>query len=276
MVKAAFIGLGSMGGMLANGFISSGMLLPADIVLSTRTKAKLDAAQARWPGIRIARTNLEAAAQARHVFVCVKPEDVPAILAEIKPAFSADSHIISIAGSVSIASIESITGCAVTRVIPTVLSEVGGGVSLVSHGGKVQPEDGAFIERLFGGISTVKCIPESQFTMATELTSCMPGFIASIFQEVVEAALRHTAAIDRADAEELVLQTLLGTSRLMAEKHMGFEQVIERVATKGGITQEGVDVLRAGLPQVLDDMFRRTLEKRQRMENRMNGEVNEQ
>jgi pyrroline-5-carboxylate reductase len=43
---------------------------------------------------------------------------------------------------------------------------------------------------------------------------------------------------------------------------MNFEEVINRVATKGGITEEGVKVLRAGLPEIFDELFQQTLNKR--------------
>jgi pyrroline-5-carboxylate reductase len=269
MVKAAFIGLGSMGSMLVGGFLSSGGLQPSEVVLSTRTKSKLGEAQARWPGILTAGTNAQAAGQARHVFLCVKPADVKAVLEEISPSLCAGAHIVSIAGTVPMAAIEDLTGHPVTKAIPTVASEVGGGVSLLCHGKKVQPEDAAFVEGLFRGIGGVRRLPEEDLDMGVELTSCMPGFIASIFQEIVESALRHSDSIGRADAEQMVLQTLLGTARLLAEKCMGFDEAIERVATKGGITEEGVKVLRAGLPPVYDEMFNRTMEKRNALKDKV-------
>lgn len=271
MVKVAFIGLGSMGGMLAGGFLSSGSLQPFEIILSTRTKAKLGEARARWPGILTADTNAEAASQARHIFLCVKPADMKGVLEEISPSLRPDAHIVSIAGPVLISNIESITGRPVTKAIPTVVSEVGGGVSLICHGKAVPPEYAAFVEGLFQAIGGVMSLPEVDFDMGVELTSCMPGFISSIFQEVVEAALRHTASIGRESAESLVLQTLLGTARLLVERGMGFDEAISRVATKGGITEEGVKALRSGLPAVFDELFGRTMEKRVLIKEKVNG-----
>jgi pyrroline-5-carboxylate reductase len=262
MPKVAFIGLGSMGSLLIGGFIGSGELSAADIIVSTRTKAKLELAQKKWPGIHTARTNAQAAESARHIFICVEPADVKAVLEEILPALKADTHIVSIAGSVPLAAVEALTGCAVTKAIPTLASEAGGGVSLVCHSPGVAPEDAAFIERLLRGIGEVRLLPEKDLGISSTLTSCMPGFIACIFQEMVESALRHTASISRVDAEDMVRLTLLGTARLLADKDMGFDEAIARVATKGGITEEGVKALRAGLPGVFDELFIRTTEKR--------------
>lgn len=46
---------------------------------------------------------------------------------------------------------------------------------------------------------------------------------------------------------------------------MSFEEVMTRVATKGGITEEGVKVLNVGLPKIFDELFQETLAKRKKM-----------
>ncbi|HEY8390812.1 MAG TPA: pyrroline-5-carboxylate reductase dimerization domain-containing protein [Clostridia bacterium] len=43
---------------------------------------------------------------------------------------------------------------------------------------------------------------------------------------------------------------------------MNFQDVISRVATKGGITEEGIKVFEKTLPQVFDEMFEQTLNRR--------------
>ena len=43
---------------------------------------------------------------------------------------------------------------------------------------------------------------------------------------------------------------------------MNFGDVISRVATKGGITEEGVKVIEKSLPQVFDEMLDQTMNKR--------------
>lgn len=271
MYKAGFIGYGSMGAMLVDGFISAGALAQRDVILSNRTRHKLEAARERWPEVALAHGNADVARQARHVFLCVKPADMKGVLDEILPAISINTHIISIAGAVALESVQNITGGAVSKVIPAVTSEVCAGVSLVCHNSAVRQEDKDFLEGLLGHIGRVKALPEEDFGMAAELTSCMPGFIASVFKELYEAAMRRPEALDRAVAQELLLETLLGTARLLAERGMGFDETVRRVATPGGITREGVNVLEAGLPGVFDELFEKTLEKRREIYERING-----
>lgn len=60
----------------------------------------------------------------------------------------------------------------------------------------------------------------------------------------------------------MLLRTMVGTGNLMLEKDLSFNDVVTRVATKGGITEEGTKVIYEMLPKVTDEMFDKTLEKR--------------
>ena len=261
MSKIGFIGYGSMGSMLFNGFITAGKMLEQEMIVSTKTKSKLAAIQTAFPNVQIAQDNVEVAREAKYIFICVKPLEVNQILQEIKEVTTPETHIISIAASVTIENIAKVMNGKITKVIPSLTSEVQGGISLVCHNEKVSQEEAAFVESLLAAISTVKIVDENNFQAATELTSCGPGLIAAIFQEFVNAGLRHSN-LSQGDVEEMVSKTLAGTAKLMLEKNMKFEEIIARVATKGGITEEGVKVLQGRLPETFDEMFAKTLHKR--------------
>jgi pyrroline-5-carboxylate reductase len=61
----------------------------------------------------------------------------------------------------------------------------------------------------------------------------------------------------------MVLMTFLGTVRLLQGKKFGFDELITRVATKGGITEEGLKILDEHLPFVFDELLEATLNKHQ-------------
>ena len=97
--------------------------------------------------------------------------------------------------------------------------------------------------------------------MGAELVSCMPGFIASIFDVICRSAQKHTE-IPYEQVVSMVLKTMSATGDLMLEKGMSFEDTVSRVATKGGITEEGTKVIYDLFPQAADMMFEKNLEKR--------------
>lgn len=262
MKKAGFIGYGSMGSMLVTGFIKTGALAPDDIIVSTRTKSKLDPVMETWPQLTVARDNKEAAEQAQYLFVCVEPAEVKEILTEIRDALHAGSIIVSIAGSVSMKNIENVTGGKVIRLIPSLTSEVNEGISLVDYNALISPEEAACFEALMGRLGAVKRIPENEFGLATVLTSCGPGLFAAMLAELTSAALRQGSTLDGEDVRDMVMRTFYGTAKVLLDKNMGFDEMVQRVATRGGITEEGAKALRAGLPETFDQMFEATLAKR--------------
>jgi pyrroline-5-carboxylate reductase len=97
--------------------------------------------------------------------------------------------------------------------------------------------------------------------MGAELVSCMPGFIASIFDVVCRCAKQHTE-IPASQVIHMVLKTMTATGELMLKNDFSFEEIVSRVATKGGITEEGTKVIYERFPAVADQLFEKTLEKR--------------
>ena len=126
---------------------------------------------------------------------------------------------------------------------------------LVSEGEKL------YLKKLFQCMGYVIELPENEIGMGSELVSCMPGFIAAIFSEICVSAKKHTNISEEAIVQ-MVMNTMVGTGELMLANNYSFEEVISRVATRGGITEEGTKVIHEQLPKVTDELFDKTLEKR--------------
>ena len=68
------------------------------------------------------------------------------------------------------------------------------------------------------------------------------------------------------------METFAGTIALAEATNMTFDEIVSGVATRGGITEEGVRAMAdMDLNAVFDAMFRRTLEKRARNEEKTNS-----
>lgn len=258
-----------MGSMLVNGFLSTEVLHPEQILVYTRNPEK-QRAVARL-GVAVAASNAALATGCSHVFLCVKPLEIKGVLEEIAPCLQAGTHLVSIAASLTINHVEQLFNGPVTKVIPSLTAEVREGISLVCHNAKVSPDQAAFLESLFNAVSTVQVIAEENFEAGADLTSCAPGLIAAIFQQFVAAGVRHSTLAPEI-AERMVLHTLYGTAKLLLDKQVGFDETIARVATPGGITEEGVKVLRSLLPETFDSVFTQTLGKHRKVK----GLINEQ
>ena len=262
MTRYGFIGTGSMGSMLVRKFTGTGILAPADIAASSKSGIS-SRALAEKTGITAAPSNPAAAQGAGVLFLCVKPDEVRGVLEEVRPVLLPGTLIVSIAGGVTLADLEAWAGPdhRYVRVIPSIAAEQEAGVSLVAWGRGVTSGDRALILRLFNAIGTAVETDEGNFGLYIDLTSCAPAFIAVMMREFAAAAVR-TGGIDPAMAEFLVKKTLAGTALVLDDDRTGFDTVVTRVATKGGITREGVNVLEARLPAVYNEVLRATKEKR--------------
>ncbi len=261
MAKTAIIGYGSMGSMLLEQFLVSGVLRVDDVIVTTRSPSGAARAAEQFPGIETDTDNRRAA-QARTVLLCVPPTAARAVLEELSPVLSADAHLVSVVGSLPLRALGLFHRGPLSRAIPSLPSLLGSGVTLVCHNDVVRPVERIAVERLFEKIGAVQVLAEDAFAMASNLTSCMPGFLAALLQEMAAAALRHSDCLDANRAEELLVETMLGTARLAVDRGMDLNTIVARTAPRGGVTEAGLTALRDGLPKVLDELFRRAMARR--------------
>ena len=257
-MNVGIIGYGSMGKMLADKFAASGISDIKQVFVTNRSKEKLGSAPV---GVTVCGENQDLAEKSDIVFVCVRPVDLPDIIAEIAPSLRPDTLLVSLNGNISFEMIGRVTEQTAAKVIPSLTAEINRSQSLVCFNDSVSDEDKACLKTLLGCIGNVIELPEKEMGMGSELVSCMPGFIASIFDVICKEAKKHTE-IPEEQIVRMVLSTLSATGDLMLQKEMTFEEVVKRVATKGGITQEGTAVVYEKLPDVADELFEKTLAKR--------------
>ena len=112
---------------------------------------------------------------------------------------------------------------------------------------------------------------QSQMNLAADLTSCAPAFYAAILRSLTETGARH-GSLTEAEIREISLETVSGTVKLLREENVSFNSLIKRVATPGGITEEGVKVLDRALPAVFDEVLGLTLAKREKIKKQMRGQ----
>ena len=271
MEKIGFIGYGAMGSMIIRKILSSGILKESEIILTTRTLHKLKDLSESYPGVEIAPDNITVAIKSRKLFIFVNTGGVKELLEEIKDHLSLNTHIIYIAAGLTMENVGKIFPGMISKVIPSLTSDVNEGISLVAHNRQVEEDDAEFVEEIFKAMSKVKIIKEEQFGLGANLTSSAPAFISHILMKFVESALKNDG-FTRKEAEEMVIETLYGTAKILHSTDLTFQDVITMVATRGGITEEGLNVLDHELPSVFDELFENTLEKYEKLEIKLDKE----
>ena len=260
MKKKGFIGYGNMGKVILDAFLLSGSLRPYEVLVSTRTRSKLNKLKKKYPEIEIVDENSLIALKSNLIFLFVGTSDVKYVLEEIKEFNSDNTHIVYISAGLTIDNVQRIFNGKITKVMPSLTSKVLEGITLICHNSAVTNEEAQYINTLFNSIGEVKIIDEEDFDIGSEITSCLPAFIADICMKFAQTATRNSG-FSHEETEEMVIKTLYGTSKLLYEKNMGFDEVISSVATKGGITEVGIDYLDKEIPEIFNELFSITIEK---------------
>ncbi|CAG0940468.1 pyrroline-5-carboxylate reductase [Candidatus Brocadiaceae bacterium] len=259
MYEFGVIGTGSMGSMLIRKFIETEVINANNIIANNRTKEKV-ISLSKETGIKTGENNQGVVKKSDIIFLCVKPLEVKGVLQDLENVLTPKKLLISIAADVSLENLLAWSNARVVKVIPSVTSECLKGVSLISFGNNATESDKNLIFSLFSAISRPIEIEEKNFELLADLTSCAPAFISSILREFALSATRRDD-IPSELAELLVKETLAGTAELLVKNESSFDGIISKVATKGGITEEGVKVIQKQIPDLYDNLLEVTLAK---------------
>ncbi|WP_144462254.1 pyrroline-5-carboxylate reductase ProG [Bacillus pumilus] len=268
MEKIGIIGYGSMADMMVQKWLEKEVLNAHQIMIHTRSETdRLLQLKDKHQEINICSLD-ELSASCDVLFICVPPLAVLDVLDQL-PSAAKSVHIVSVAAGVTLDKLSKHTTHPISRYIPTLTSAVGTGVSLVAHGETAGEEEKVRLHRLLSAFSIVREIGEDQFDAASNLTSSSPGFIAALFEEMARAAVRNSE-LSLEEAYEFLTYALLGTGQVLVERGLTFAETVDRVATKGGITGEGADVIQKQAPQMFDDLFTQTMKKYEQLKSQIN------
>lgn len=249
MTSFGFIGTGHLGSMLVRKFVQTEAVDSGDILASNRTPEKAELL-AQATNIRIS-TNRTVAELSDVIFICVRPLEVADVLKELEFLLTPEKLLISVAGDVSLKALRELCSSRVVRAFPSMTSERLKGVTLLAFGDNATAADRHLTSQLFRTIGEVAHVEETDFEVLADLTSCAPGYFAALLREFVLAA--KCRGIEEELAERLVKETFLGTALLLEDE--SFQGLITSVATKGGITEAGVKVIREDAPAMFDRLF---------------------
>ena len=179
-MNIGFVGIGSMGGMLVRAFLRKQALPAENVWVANRSLPKLHALEAKFPGIRIA-TSSQLAGNCDVIFLCVRPADSAAGLAEIGSELLPTKLLVTLASLITLESLESRVPCKTAKLIPSITQEIGRGVALLQYGSRITREDRRLLEQLLGSICEPVVMPDTMIALPpiwspagppSSLTSC--------------------------------------------------------------------------------------------------------
>lgn len=227
------IGCGNMAGAMLRRWVETGMDV-ASVVVVDPANPVLPEGMAALPAIP------EKPAAAGRVLLAVKPQLLDAVAADIARIVGPDTILFSILAGVETAQLKARfpTAAKIVRVMPNLPAALGKGVvALYSDQGR-----DPLISALMAPLGHVEWIAdEAQLHLIGAVVGSGPAFLYRFVDALGTAAAR--LGLDPEQAARLALAMVEGSAMLAARSPEAPAELAERVASKGGMTRAGLDIL---------------------------------
>jgi pyrroline-5-carboxylate reductase len=241
----AVIGGGKMGSALVKGVLRAGLAKPKNVWIAEPVET-LREKMAGETGVNVTADNLAAVRRAQLVVLAVKPDVVPQVLSEIKPVFTAQHLLLSIAAGVPIAKLEAglPAGARVIRVMPNTPSLVGSGAAGFALGTNASAADASLAQNILGAVGVAFQLPEKLLDAVTGLSGSGPAYIYVVIEALSDGGV--AMGLPRDVATRLAAQTVLGAAKMVLDTGLHPGALKDQVTSPGGTTIEGIHALEAG------------------------------
>lgn len=236
--KISFIGTGKMASALISCIYNKG--ISKSIIANDKNEKNLNNIKKQF---RIKTTNNnEAVKNSDIVFICVKPQDIDAVLDEIKNAVK-NQLIVSIAAGIKLKHLENkLKNKRIIRVMPNINCLVGEMAAGFSAGKNATKEDVKVVSEILNSAGIAFHLKEDLLDVITAVSGSGPAFFAYFIDAFTKAGIKN--GLPKEVAFKLAAQTALGTGKLLMEKNVSPDELIAMVASKKGTTVAGLKVLK--------------------------------
>jgi len=230
----AFLGAGRMASAIVDGLLAKGTY-PKNNIACLSGSGPTAEALARRTGIRLATSLTDLLATADTLVVAFKPQHLGTAdprLAEL----TAGKLVISVLAAKTLERLEKTFPKArvIVRTMPNTPSAIGAGVTGWCASKTLSPEDRASVLRLLGSIGREVELPEAQIDALMAISGCGPAYLFEFAGALREAGA--AAGLDRATAQMLAIETILGSAKLMAQSGAEPEVLRNQVTSPNGTT----------------------------------------
>ncbi|MCR5872534.1 MULTISPECIES: pyrroline-5-carboxylate reductase [unclassified Sphingomonas] len=228
------IGCGNMAGAMLRRWIAAGTVRGEDVFVLNRGDCDLP------QGVRQGRV-LPEGALPDAVMLGVKPQQLDGIADQIAARIAGVPMLVSILAGVEEAALAArFDAGAIVRAMPNLPVEIGKGV-VALHSDSADAEARAGAEVLMAPLGLVEWVDAARFDAVTALAGSGPAFVYRFVDAL--AAAGAAVGIPADQALRLALATVEGGALLAARSSETPATLADKVASPGGSTRKGLDVL---------------------------------
>jgi len=241
-VRLGIIGGGVMGEALLSRLLGQGLYAAEEVMLSEPSPERRQVLFEQY-SIQTTDSNVEVLEASKVVLLAIKPQVFEIVAKDFQGArCETPPLVLSILAGVPLSKLESVmSGWPVVRAMPNTPATIGGGMTAIALGTRTMAEHGELAENIFAAMGQVVKVPEGMLDAVTGLSGSGPGYVAIVVEALADGGV--AAGLPRGIANQLALQTVLGTAELIQKTGMHPAELKDRVTSPGGTTIAGIACL---------------------------------
>jgi pyrroline-5-carboxylate reductase len=240
-----FIGTGKMGEALIKGIVRADLVERSDICASDIDTIKLDLMHEEL-GISTSTDNRIVLEKADTIILAIKPQIIHHVLQGIKDSVTKKHLFISIAAGVSTDNLaeELPSGTRIVRVMPNICATVGEAASAICPGIAADDSDVETARWILNAVGRTVVVEEHLMDAVTGLSGSGPAFVFVVIRALADGGVHQ--GLDRATAQTLAAQTVLGAARMVLDLGQHPGELKDMVSSPAGTTIHGIEALEKG------------------------------
>jgi len=239
-MKIAIIGTGNLGYSIALGILNQSQFNYEQLYLTKRNTNSLESLK-KLPKVAVLSDNKKAVSDANIILITVQPNQLQNVLEEIKDVLNAETHtVISCVTGRKINDIEKVLGneIGIIRSMPNTAISVGQSMTCLSAN-KSGIKNMNLAKTIFDALGSTMYIEEKLMQAATVICASGIAFWMRLIRATAQGAVQ--LGFEAKKAQELAMQTCLGSASLLVESGNHPEQEIDKVTTPSGCTISGLN-----------------------------------
>jgi pyrroline-5-carboxylate reductase len=244
--KITFIGGGNMARSLIGGLIADGFN-PQHIHVSDPEPLCLQALTDKYP-VQTYSSNIDAAKDCDILILAVKPQQLQAVVKQLRPDWNDNTLLISIAAGIRIDDIArwlEQEDAAIVRAMPNTPAMVQAGATALCANNAVSTQQHELAESILRAVGlTVWLDDEAQIDAVTALSGSGPAYFFLIMEAMEFAAIEM--GLTPETARLLCLQTAFGSAKMALESDDSPQILRQKVTSPGGTTERAIHELEDG------------------------------
>lgn len=234
-----FVGVGVMGSSIIKSLLKHS-LNAEQICISDKSVEKAEELASNYK-VKI-KSILEIGQSCDVIFLAVKPQDLEAVLLELKQTLKPDVLVISIAAGKKIEFIEKHlpSNISVIRVMPNTPAQIGKGISAIAAGSNSSKADLELATKLFLASGEVVEVTEEMLDAVTALSGSGPAYFFNFVESLVKAGVE--LGLSSEIATKLAIETISGSAAMLKESGLDAQTLRKNVTSPKGTTAAALQV----------------------------------